>query len=244
MAAAPCALASDDSVERDAQARFEEGLQRVKAGDFDAARLSFVEAYAVLHRPRILWNLALSEEKTGHPLDALAHFKQVAGDDQADPSDRTDAQAHISTLEDRTGHLDVRAPEGASIEVDGGNLTEMAPLSGPVDVLPGRHIIAARLGRSAGSLAVDVGPGVPVGVDLSAIDERAPSPVPKPAPMAPSPPVAPVPAMTTEEPSMPVGHTGLGAARIATVTTLGVLAVGAVVVGAVFGSKSQSDADT
>jgi len=126
--AAPRARAADEGAERDAQARFEEGLGRAKSGDFDAARISFTQAYAVLRRPRILWNLALSEEKTGHVLDALAHFKSVAGDPSADEGDRTGAQTHVAALYGQTAHIEVRAPAGAPVTVDGGPVVGTAPL--------------------------------------------------------------------------------------------------------------------
>ena len=32
------------------------------------ARVSFTQAYAVIHKPYILWNLALAEDKSGHRL--------------------------------------------------------------------------------------------------------------------------------------------------------------------------------
>src|ERR1700730_14420850 len=70
------ARADDPAAEREAQARFEEGIARVKTGNFEGARISFLQAHAVLHKPYILWNLALAEEKTGNVLDALGHFKQ------------------------------------------------------------------------------------------------------------------------------------------------------------------------
>jgi len=97
------ARAADDRAARDAQARFEEGLGRVKSGDFEAARLSFAQAYAVLHKPDILWNLALSEEKSGHAVEALAHFKELAKQTPAD-ADRAKAQRHVDTLMGQTGH--------------------------------------------------------------------------------------------------------------------------------------------
>ena len=52
------------AAEREAQARFEEGLARVKANNFEGARMSFTQAYAVLRKPAILWNLALSEDSS------------------------------------------------------------------------------------------------------------------------------------------------------------------------------------
>ncbi len=75
----PRTARADDSVlEREAQARFEEGVARVKAGNIEGARVSFAQAYTVLHKPTILWNLALAEEKTGHLVEALGHFKELA----------------------------------------------------------------------------------------------------------------------------------------------------------------------
>ena len=62
VAASPSARAADDKATREAEARFAEGLSRVKRQDYEAARLSFEQAYAVLHRPLILWNLALAVE--------------------------------------------------------------------------------------------------------------------------------------------------------------------------------------
>jgi hypothetical protein len=104
----------DDPAVRDAQARFEEGLERVKAGDYEGARVSFAQAYAALKRPAILWNLALAEEKTGHLVEALSHFKRVERDKSATASDRDEAQRHAAALTGRTGHVDVQAPPGAT----------------------------------------------------------------------------------------------------------------------------------
>src|ERR1700730_7424152 len=78
------ARADDPAAEREAQARFEEGIARVRAGSFEGARISFLQAHAVLHKPYILWNLALAEEKTGNVLDALGHFQPFVRITQSD----------------------------------------------------------------------------------------------------------------------------------------------------------------
>src|ERR1700683_279511 len=105
---------ADDKATRDAQARFVEGLDRVKAGDFEAARRSFAQAYAVLHKPDILWNLALSEQKSGHVLEALAHFRELQRDFAQGP-DRVDAAKHLSELVAATGHVEVVAAPGGQV---------------------------------------------------------------------------------------------------------------------------------
>lgn len=237
LATAPAVWASNNPAERDALARFEEGLQRVKAGDFDAARLSFVEAYAVLHRPRILWNLALSEEKTGRTLEALTHFRQVAADSEAAEADRADARVHVSALSNQTGHIDVQAPAGAVVAVDGARVPDTTPLSGPLDVVPGHHVVEAKLGESTASLAVDAGSGLTVHADFSAMSAVKPPPPPPPE----SPPVAPS-QVPDEPPAEPSFEPGLG--RAVAVGGLAAGAIAAVTVGAILAGKSRDERNT
>jgi hypothetical protein len=235
---APAVWASNTPAERDALARFEEGLQRVKAGDFDAARLSFVEAYAALHRPRILWNLALSEEKTGRTLEALTHFRQVAADSGAVEADRADARVHVSALSNQTGHIDVQAPAGAVIAVDGARVPDTTPLSDPLDVEPGHHVVEAKLGESTASLTIDAGSGLTVHADFSAMNAVKPPPPPSPA--EPS-PVAPS-QVPDEPPAEPSSEPGLG--RAVAVGGLAAGAVAAVTVGVILAGKSRDERNT
>src|SRR5579863_7881808 len=154
-AAAPSvARAADAPAVREAQARFEEGLKRVKAGDFEAARMSFVQAYAVVHKPDILWNLALSEEKSGRPLDALAHFKTFA-EEAATAADRVKAQKHVDTLMAQTGHIEVQAPTGTPIVLDGASSVGTTPLSDALDVAPGHHVIEGKFLDGKKTLSVE-----------------------------------------------------------------------------------------
>src|SRR5260370_37995821 len=88
---ASVSFAIDEAAEHEAQARFEEGLRRVKAGDLEGARVSFLQAYAGLHRPRILTNLALGGVKTGQRTEALTPFKHATRDTLATAAVRRDA---------------------------------------------------------------------------------------------------------------------------------------------------------
>ena len=65
------AQAQEDAATRDAKARFEEGLKRYEAQDFEGARVAFQQAYSVLHAVDILYNLALSELRSNRPVEAL-----------------------------------------------------------------------------------------------------------------------------------------------------------------------------
>jgi hypothetical protein len=242
-AGAHAAPADSDPAAVEAQSRFDEGLARVKAGDFAGARVSFEQAYAVLHRPRILWNLALSEEKTGHLAEALTHFKQVVRDPATSETDRANGQLHIESLGHQTGHVDVQAPPGVTLSVDGGPPTAVTPLAEPLDVSVGHHVIEAALPQGTKSLAVDALAGQVARVSFVSSGEEAPAVVPPPSPTVPSqgpvvdePPPAAVPGEGTQT------APGNGA-RIGTTATVGGLAVVSIALGVYFGVQSRNDAD-
>src|SRR3954469_11752093 len=69
---------ADDAAVAEAKARFEEGLELADAGKHEPARLKFQQAWAVFKAPAVLYNLARSEQLTGHDLEALEHFKLFA----------------------------------------------------------------------------------------------------------------------------------------------------------------------
>jgi hypothetical protein len=235
---------ADDKATRDAQARFVEGIARVKQGDFEAARLSFTEAYSVLRKPEILWNLALSEEKSGHVVDALAHFKEL-GRQGAAAEDSERAKKHIDTLMAQTGHLEVVAPTGAKVAVDGAP-AGVTPLPEAVDVLPGKHHVVA------GEKATDaeVGAGQVAHVSFTVVESGG-APAATPSTASPPPPTAPParqPATAPQQPPPPEATHGDGSsapvARTVTVISLGTLAVAGGVLGVVLGASSQSNANT
>jgi hypothetical protein len=249
-AAAPSvARAADAPAVREAQARFEEGLKRVKAGDFDAARMSFVQAYAVVHKPDILWNLALCEEKSGRPLDALAHFKTFA-QEAATAADRVKAQKHVDTLMAQTGHVEVQAPTGTPIVLDGASSVGTTPLSDALDVAPGHHVIEGKFLDGKKTLSVEAVAGEVAHANFMVAGADAPAPAPPP--MSSSVDSTPLPAVATQAGSAPAASAPeaedtaprSSAGKLATTTALSAGAVIAVGLGVYFGLQSRSDAET
>ncbi len=233
---------ADDKATRDAQARFVEGLDRVKAGDFEAARVSFMQAYAVLHKPDILWNLALAEQKSGHPVEAITHFKQLRQGLKSD-ADRAGANRHIAELMDQTAHIDVSAPAGAQVTVDGAAMG-MSPLPEPLDVAAGKHHVEVAVApgdtRAADAEAV-TGQVVRVSfLQAQAVVTPAPG-TPPPAPVAPAP--APPPPADTTPPASSGGSTFWDARGI-TVVSIGGLSVVSAALGLSFGIVSNNDSST
>src|SRR5262249_17501398 len=78
------ARAEDASSVHDAKLRFEEGLARVKAGDWEGAMRSFQQAYVLHQSDTILWNLAVAEERCDRSTEALAHLREYVRQYPAD----------------------------------------------------------------------------------------------------------------------------------------------------------------
>jgi len=243
-------LADDAAAaQRDAQSRFNEGIARVQSGNFEGARMSFTQAYAVLHKPDILWNLALTEEKCGMALSALQHFKDYARQ-VTSANDRLAASKHIAELGTKTGHIEVLAPSGATIVVDGITVGE-APLDEPVDVEPGRHHVVERIGGVAKSAESDVTPGQVVHVSFVTIDPDlppgppGPSVVSVPVPLPLQPEVPPANVAGGESPpasSRPAGS--FWTPKVIVTGSLGVAAIAAGVTGFALARTSDSLANS
>jgi hypothetical protein len=235
----PRTARADDSVlEREAQARFEEGVARVKAGNIEGARVSFAQAYTVLHKPTILWNLALAEEKTGHLVEALGHFKELARGAQDGGDDRGNAEKHVGALMAQTGHLDVSAPAGTPLFVDSA-AAAVAPFADPLDVSVGRHHLHAQTIQGPQDTTVDVAAGQIVHVNLMPPREavRPPAP-PAIAQEGNSASSAATPGENREE------RSGPSATRAVTVVSVATAAAVSLAFGAYFMIQSLSDENT
>jgi hypothetical protein len=233
------------TTEREAQSRFEEGLARVRASNFEGARVSFLQAYAVLQKPYILWNLALAEEKTGSMLSALGHFKQFA---RVGPvgDDRSVAERHIADLMGQTGHLDVVAPTGAQVMLDGAP-AGLAPLGDTLDVLPGRHHLEVQTAQGSREAVPDVGAGQFLRVNLmSAAGSSSPTTIQlAPAPVHEANPPGSQPADDHAQTAARAPEaSGSSKARVITVALMGAASAALVGVGAYFALQSQNEANT
>src|SRR5947209_14172033 len=75
-APATARAADPPSVEmREAEERFKEGLGLHDRGKDEEARAKFLQAWAVLKNPNVLFNLARSEQLSHHDVDAYVHYR-------------------------------------------------------------------------------------------------------------------------------------------------------------------------
>lgn len=240
LAAQAPAFAQGLSASDEANARFQTGLKYYDARDFESARLAFTQAYAVLQKPGILLNLALSELYSNHPVEAVGHLEQYIADPSTPADKREKARKHLDEAMKKTGHLEVRTAAQAQVKLDG---RPLAPLPPTVHVMPGAHTLEAKLGTKTRTASVDAKAGETTPVDLAFEPETAPAPVAPPTssgnPSTPPPsgdvhpPTEPPPT----EPSSP------SVARWLVPVGLGAVAVGGLAMGIGFASAHDSSVE-
>jgi hypothetical protein len=211
---------ADDAAVAEAQARFKEGLEFADTMKFEEARLKFLQAFVVLKAPAVLFNLATAEQKTGHDVEAIEHYRAFLKTGAADPhitdAMREKAKQNIADLLTKVSQVDIDVPDGAKVSVDGTPLEE-SPKE-PVPVMPGKHTIEAAFSGKVKSVTVSprVGDIVKAKIDF---DDGATEPPP-----------------VESESERPLAGWVVPAG-------LGALGVAGLVAGGVFASASQSSKD-
>jgi Tfp pilus assembly protein PilF len=133
--------AADDATTNMARARFKEGVEFYDKGDFEQARVSFLQAYALKKHPAVLLNLAWSCLKAGHALEAEKYFKQFLSESK-DITDkqRADANDGLNQSRAKLGRIEVSAVPGTEVTIDGEKVGT-TPLTEPVAVEAGAHTV-------------------------------------------------------------------------------------------------------
>lgn len=227
--ATPAPSRADERSE--AEARFYEGTALYSKGKYDEARLKFAQAYAVLKKPAVVYNLAKTEALTLRAVDATNHFREYLK--TAAPSkERADAERELQDQTKLVTLVEVQAPEGAGLFLDGEQVG-LSPLADSLVVAPGPHTVTARVGDAKQEKAFTGSRGETL--KLSFVFEKA---SPAPAPSASS---APPPSATAPVPTYPPPVEERRSIVVpAIVGAAGVIALG---VGAGFALKARGDRD-
>lgn len=159
----------------EAEKRFDEGKQLFAQGHYEEARVKFSEACAAHPTARCPKNLGLAEYRLGHAAESATHLREYVA--KADPHDADLAtiRAVFEDVRARCGELEVVAPGGAKLAIDGA-AAGMAPLDATLFVAPGPHEVTARWGAELDSKRVDVAARGRERVELGAA--RLPPPPP------------------------------------------------------------------
>lgn len=217
LALTPCAYAAptfaqagaEDPITAMARARFKEGVDFYDKGQYDQARASFLQAYALKKHPAVLLNLAWSCLKSGHAMEGKKYFEQFLSDSkEITDKQRADANDGLSQAKAKLGRIEVQATSGTDVTVDGDHVGT-APLSDAVTVEAGAHTVKFKgSDGSTDTQSISVLGGQKA-VAKFPQSGSAPTPTPEPTPApapAPSndtsntPAPAPAPADTSSHP--------------------------------------------
>ena len=221
--------------ESQADQRHNEGKRAFAKSDFEGARQSFLQAYALDPQPKFLWDLALSETKSGHALDALQHFKKYLGLPAATSADQSNARPFLVDLEGKTGHLVIDAPKGTRLSLDGAPVERDA--DGSLDVLPGKHHVEGKLLEKAETAEVEASAGAKTSLRLVFDTRSAATGTPIAAPA--------VPVERTQDPPAEPTSSGGSTGTWVGLTLIGVGAVsGATAIGFALGSSHQANVES
>jgi hypothetical protein len=159
---------------------FREGRKEHDPSKIERAYFEFKEAYAVYPGRGTLLNLVETELATGRDLDAMRHIREYVrtfGEpEQHSEYHRTFETQRLAAF-NATGHIEVEAPSGLRLVVDGKDEAVVTPLANPVDVSVGHHVVEL-IGSETLRAEADASAGV---VTKLAFERPKPSPATTPA---------------------------------------------------------------
>lgn len=197
------AQGASDEAKNMARARFADGVTYYDGGQFELARASFLQAYALRKHPAILINLAWSSLKSGHALEAARYFKQFLMEDaQITDTQKGDANEGLNQARAKLGQVEVRAAPGSDVTIDNDHVGT-TPLPDTVDVEVGPHTVRVRTSDgSVDAQRITVAGGERVIARFAQV-AHAVVPPPSPGPPVPSSPAAAEETLPTQPSSSP-----------------------------------------
>lgn len=171
VAGIPVAHADDP----EAQKLLDEGTRLfTEQAAHDSARATFERAYAIEPSWRALNGIALTYQEQGRLVYALATYEKLLATFDAVLTDnqRATVKARFAALEAKIGVVELVAEQGASVSIDSDDIGT-GPLRKPIRLLPGRHVIIAKLaGHQTLTRTIEVVAGQRTSLDLVLEPER------------------------------------------------------------------------
>src|SRR6266851_5529682 len=102
----PAKAQEKDAVTEMARRRFQEGVKFFDQKRFEEARAAFLQAYALKHHPAVLLNLAQSEIRSNHPLEAAKHFAAFLRESPSTSgAERSEAEKGLASARSKLGKI-------------------------------------------------------------------------------------------------------------------------------------------
>jgi hypothetical protein len=234
-----------------AQVRWNEGKAYFDAGNFEAARVAFKQAYTVFPHAAFLQNLGEAELRTGRPVEAARHFTAfLRAGNTGSPAQRELAKKSLAKASEKLGSIIITTNvDDAEIRVDD-ELVGRSPLGSMAwYVEPGRHVVTVRRdGYLDGTERIDVPIGPPRSVlvrvqRLISGTSEPPADEPKGSPArAPAPP-PPIKAEPPPQPSVAASaeprRAGIPARTVVLLAGTG-LTIASAAIGTVFALRTNA----
>jgi hypothetical protein len=114
------AQAPADATTTAARARFQEGVELFDRGDYESARVAFLQALALKRHPVVLLNVAQCALRTNRPLEAKRTFEAfLAEATSATPAQKDEARKGIADASLKTPRIVVDTETARRVLVDG-----------------------------------------------------------------------------------------------------------------------------
>jgi hypothetical protein len=236
-----------------AQVRWNEGKAYFDAGNFEAARVAFKQAYTVFPHAAFLQNLGEAELRTGRNVEAARHFTAfLRASSSGSPAQRELAKKSLARASERLGSIVVTTNvDDAEIRIDD-EVVGRSPLGSLAwYVEPGRHLVTARKdGYLDGSERIDVSVGPPrsVFVRVQRVIGGTSDPPPDEPKASATPPSSPQATRVATEPPSGAAkgslepRSSVAPARTIVLVTGAALTVAGAAVGTVYALRAGDDA--
>lgn len=186
-AAPPSPNEAPDTMTAEARRRFDEGKKANTEGDFERARVAYMQTYLLNQSPVVLRNLGSSEIRSGHLVSGARHLSNYLHGEAAATENAEQRAAAVKLLTEAEGKIgrvqvDVDLP-GVEVRIDG-ELIGRSPIPDPSYVEPGARLITARKDDREVSKELAVSPGEVAHVTLAlkplsgSLDQPTPQSVP------------------------------------------------------------------
>lgn len=182
---APSLASAEDNPRRaQAEVLLKEGKQLHDADKEEEALAHYRRAYELYPTSNILFAIAASEQILGRSVEAIRHYREALKSRTLHPNNVERGQEYVRDLEAKLGRLEVKAPAGTTLTIDG------APFEGsldePIDLEPGDHAIEATWGDKRARQSVACAAGETSSVTLTFEDAAEKTPLTEP-PKEPAP---------------------------------------------------------
>jgi hypothetical protein len=241
-----CAVANAQGKDNKAESDklFNEGIALFNNKDYVAAHQHFSDAYGKYPSPSSLFNMARTELLLDKCPDSISHYRAylaLPDNPKITETNRSNARQDMATCIAKVGRLNVKAPPGTTVSIDG---TAALWVEGePIDVPPGSHDVQLKNALGAKTRKVDAPAGKVTFVEWEDPVSTVTNPPTNTTPETNPNTTTPTTTNPTQDPNPPVEPEKPGPARWivgGTLIGLGVVGLG-LGVGMSVASQSTSD---